>query len=102
MALVMGEGAGAEVEKLIHSAARSSSQLWMTTINLGEVWYSVARKKSPVAADEALELVALSGIRIATGDWTLTYKLRDTSHGIECLMLTRSLPRSLIHVESNW
>jgi len=74
MALVMGEGAGAEVEKLIHSAARNSNQLWMTTVNLGEVWYSIARRKSPSQADEALELVALAGIRIAPADWTLTYQ----------------------------
>ena len=36
MALVMGERAGAEVRKLIHSAARSRDQLWMTTVNLSE------------------------------------------------------------------
>jgi predicted nucleic acid-binding protein len=74
MALVMGEGAAGEVENLIHSSARSRSELWMTTVNLGEVWYSVARKKSPAAADDALELVALAGIRIAAADWALTYQ----------------------------
>lgn len=74
MALVMGESAGKEVETLIHAAARSSRDLWMTTVNLGEVWYSVARKKSPAAADDALELVALAGIRVAPADWALTYQ----------------------------
>jgi predicted nucleic acid-binding protein len=74
MALVMGESAGEEVRTLIHEAARSSRDLWMTTVNLGEVWYSVARKKSPAAADEAVELVALARIRIAPADWALTYQ----------------------------
>lgn len=70
----MGESAGEEVQQLIHGAVRSSRDLWMTTINLGEVWYSVARKKSPRAADEALELVAFARIRVAPADWALTYK----------------------------
>jgi uncharacterized protein len=70
----MGEAAGKEVQELIHDAARSSRDLWMTTVNLGEVWYSIARKKSPTAADEALELVAIARIRIVPADWTLTYK----------------------------
>jgi PIN domain nuclease of toxin-antitoxin system len=74
MALVMGESAGEDVQKLIHSSARSSSDLWMTTVNLGEVWYSVARRKSAAAADEALGLVALARIRIASADWPLTYQ----------------------------
>ncbi len=66
----MGERAGEEVQELIHSSA----ELWMTTVNLGEVWYSVARKKSALAADEAVELVALAGIRIVPADWALTYQ----------------------------
>jgi predicted nucleic acid-binding protein len=74
MALVMGESAGEEVRTLIHAAAESSRDLWMTTVNLGEVWYSAARRKSPAAADEALELVAFAGIRIAPADWVLTYR----------------------------
>jgi len=71
MALVMGESAGEEVRTLIHEAARSSRDLWMSTVNLGEVWYSVARKKSGAAADAA---VVLAGIRIAPADWALTYQ----------------------------
>lgn len=74
MALVMGERAGEEVRTLIHASAQSSSDLWMTTVNLGEVWYSVARKKSPAAADEPVELVALARIRVAPGDWALAYR----------------------------
>jgi uncharacterized protein len=73
MALVMGESAGDEVQELIHSATRSSQDLWMTTVNLGEVWYSVAREKSP-AADEAVRLVALAGVRVAPADWALPYQ----------------------------
>jgi PIN domain nuclease of toxin-antitoxin system len=73
MALVMGESAGDEVQELIHSATRSSQDLWMTTVNLGEVWYSVAREKSP-AADEAVRLVALAGVRLAPADWALPYQ----------------------------
>ncbi|MGA3201849.1 MAG: PIN domain-containing protein [Bryobacteraceae bacterium] len=52
----------------------ASRDLWMTTVNLCEVWYSIARKKSAVAADEALELIALSRIRVVPADWALTYQ----------------------------
>lgn len=53
----MGERAGEEVRALVHP----SHDLWMTTVNLGEVWYSVARKKSTAAADDALELGGTGG-----------------------------------------
>ncbi len=71
MALVMGERAGAEVQRLLSNAASSSRAVSMTTVNLGEVWYSVARRKSPQAADAAVELVAFAGVQVVPADWAL-------------------------------
>lgn len=74
MALAMGAYAATQVRSLIHAAADAPYQLWMTTVNVGEIWYSLARSKSPKDADEALETVALAGIRIVPADWALTYR----------------------------
>jgi PIN domain nuclease of toxin-antitoxin system len=38
LALVMGERAGEDVPELVHKALGASRDLWMTTVNLGEVW----------------------------------------------------------------
>jgi predicted nucleic acid-binding protein len=44
----------------------------MTTVNLGEVWYSVARRKSEEVADQELAKLHELGIRVADVDWALT------------------------------
>lgn len=69
MALVMGEPAGEQVKALLSDAA--SHTFSMTVVNLGEIWYSVARRKSPALADSAVELVQLAGVRIVSADWAL-------------------------------
>jgi len=44
----------------------------MTTVNLGEVWYSVARRKSEEVADRELARLLELGVRVADVDWALT------------------------------
>jgi predicted nucleic acid-binding protein len=54
LALFQGEPAGQEVRSLLVQSSRSSAPIWMTTINLGEIWYSLARAHSRREADEAV------------------------------------------------
>lgn len=44
----------------------------MTTVNLGEVWYILARRKSEEVADRELAKLIEIGIRVADVDWELT------------------------------
>lgn len=44
----------------------------MTVINLGEVWYSIARGYSEETADEKLREVGEMAIEIVDADWNLT------------------------------
>ena len=54
MAYLDGEPAGASVERLILSAHASNSPLWMSVVNVAEVWYTFARETTAIEADEAL------------------------------------------------
>jgi predicted nucleic acid-binding protein len=46
----------------------------MTVVNLGEVWYSVARERSETDADQSIRDVADLGITIVDADWQLTHQ----------------------------
>jgi predicted nucleic acid-binding protein len=72
MAFLASQDAAPAVKDLLTRAHASGCQLWMTTVNLGEVWYSVARRKSEEAADRELAKLHELGIRVADVDWALT------------------------------
>jgi predicted nucleic acid-binding protein len=44
----------------------------MTTVNIGEVWYSLARRESEQAAETKVQKFLDIGIRVADVDWALT------------------------------
>jgi predicted nucleic acid-binding protein len=41
-------------------------------LNLGEIWYSLARTRSEKAADQAVEEIKRLGFKIVEADWPLT------------------------------
>ena len=43
----------------------------MTVVNLGEIWYGIARADSPTAADEKIKSIRDMPIEIVDVDWTL-------------------------------
>jgi ribonuclease VapC len=64
---------GAEiVESLILKAEDGSLELAMSVVNLGEVWYSIARKTSSDIADDYLRQVQGMAIEIVDANWQLT------------------------------
>lgn len=71
MAFLEDEAAAQEVEQILVSAMESGTRLLMTTVNLGEVWYSVARVCSPQEADAAVRRVASLGIEVFPADWKM-------------------------------
>jgi predicted nucleic acid-binding protein len=64
---------GAEqVYHLLLQAEKSGVKLLMSVINLGEVWYSIARSYSEETADEKLRQIREMAIEIVDADWNLT------------------------------
>lgn len=60
------------VRGLIHKAVESDTSLLMTVVNLGEIWYSIARNNSPEIADQYVHEIKGMGIEIVDVDWNLT------------------------------
>jgi len=60
------------VRGLIHKSVESDASLLMTVVNLGEVWYSIARNNSPEIADQYIHEIKGMGIEIVNIDWALT------------------------------
>jgi ribonuclease VapC len=68
----LGEEKGYDqVSRLLHDATDHKAEIVMSAINLGEVWYQVARDFSSDRADEIVaELIGLE-IEVVGVDWAL-------------------------------
>jgi ribonuclease VapC len=60
------------VEALLLKAEGRDVELAISVVNLGEVWYSIARKISPATADEYLLEIQGMAIEIVDVNWELT------------------------------
>lgn len=60
------------VRGLIQKAVESDTNLLMSVVNLGEVWYSIARTNSSETADQYVHEIKGMAVEIVDIDWTLT------------------------------
>ncbi len=60
------------VRGLLLKAEESDLKLLMSVVNLGEVWYSIARTTSPETADQYIHEIEGMSIDIVEADWQLT------------------------------
>jgi predicted nucleic acid-binding protein len=60
------------VRGMILKAEESGVKLLISVVNLGEVWYSIARANSPQTADQYIQEVQGMAIEIVDVDWGLT------------------------------
>ena len=60
------------VRDLILKAEENRINLLMSVVNLGEVWYSIARTNSPEVADQYIGEINGMSIEIVDADWQLT------------------------------
>lgn len=72
MAFFQDEPGADSVRGLIHRSMESDTNLLMSIVNLGEVWYAIARTNSPEIADQYINEIKGMGIEIVEADWTLT------------------------------
>jgi predicted nucleic acid-binding protein len=66
--------AAEKMEELFAETHEAGVSLLITTVNLGEVWYSLARAYSEKQADQALDQLLQTGVEVVPADWDLTYQ----------------------------
>jgi uncharacterized protein len=71
MAFLEDEPAAEAVQELIAEAQDIDHGLLVSAVNLGEVWYCLARVKSETAADSAINEIMGLGFQIINVDWDL-------------------------------
>lgn len=60
------------VRDLIQKAEENKVNLLIGVVNLGEVWYSIARTNSPEVADQYIGEINGMAIEVIEADWALT------------------------------
>jgi ribonuclease VapC len=77
LAYVQAEPAGARVRSLLIEATEVRRSLWMTSINLGEVWYMLARRNSGAYASQQLAELGQIGMERVDIDWPMVLEAAD-------------------------
>jgi ribonuclease VapC len=72
MAFFEDEPGADTIRSLILKGEEGSLSLVMSVVNLGEVWYSIARTNSPETADQYIGEIKGISIEIVDVDWQLT------------------------------
>ena len=89
LAFLQREPAGPVVRSLIIEAAEAGAEMWITAVNLGEVWYNLARRRSDSEADAAVADLERIGFQVRSIDWDLArqaavYKARHALAYADC------------------
>jgi len=72
IAFLEDEASGEQVEDLIATAHEEHIPLYMSAVNVGEIWYTVAREVSEVEANASVKILRDLRIQFEDVDWTLT------------------------------
>lgn len=65
------------VRKLLLEAEKGQVRLLMCVVNLGEIWYSIARVKDAATADQYISQVRGMAIEVIDADWELTRRAAE-------------------------
>lgn len=81
--------AAQKVGDIISDADDEGLPLFMSVVNVGEVWYIIARKTSPAEADEGVAQLRRLGIKFVDADWLMVqqaarYKSRHRMSYADC------------------
>jgi predicted nucleic acid-binding protein len=72
MAFFEDETGADAVRAIIQESVENETSLAMSVVNLGEIWYAIARSNSPEVADRYIGEIQGMGIEIVDADWMLT------------------------------
>lgn len=83
------EPAAEKIANMIADARDQHDRLLMSVVNIGEVWYAMARRHSERDADEAIRELRSIGIEFIDADWPITkiaasYKVRGGISYADC------------------
>ena len=89
MAYLEDESSAQKVAELIGDAHEHGIPLLMSVVNVGEVWYILAREVSEVEADKGIYSLRQLGIEFIDVDWKLsrqagTYKSKNRMSYADC------------------
>ncbi len=76
IAFFNNEPAADQVKLLLAESARRKNG-WITSVNLGEVWYMLVRKRSRQLADQAIHEITQIGIGPIDIDWPMVLQAAD-------------------------
>ena len=71
LAYIQNEPMAEAVELLLTEKRAPGTALWISNINLGEIWYTLARRFSPAFANQQLQALEELGIERVDADWPL-------------------------------
>jgi len=74
MAYLEDETAGEHVGDVIADAQEQNVPLLMSIVNVGEVWYIIARETSPTAAENSITQLQHLGIEFVEANWVLAHE----------------------------
>lgn len=72
LAFFLGEPEAQRIERILVESQLSETQLLISTINAGEIWYSVCRAHGRDEADRIIDTIQELNIAIQPVDWTRT------------------------------
>jgi predicted nucleic acid-binding protein len=72
IAYLEDEPSGEQVEELIATAHEEQIPIYMSVVNVGEVWYTVARQVSEEEANVSVKALHDLRIQFEDAEWTLT------------------------------
>jgi predicted nucleic acid-binding protein len=72
IAYLEDEPSAEQVENMIADAHEQQIPLHMTVVNVGEVWYSIARQISEEEADKSVKTLRELRVQFEEVDWALT------------------------------
>lgn len=79
VAYLEDEPSGEQVEELIAAAHEEQIPIYMSVVNVGEVWYTMARKISEEEADAGMKILRDLRIQFENADWTFCFKRRGAA-----------------------
>lgn len=89
MAFFHDEQGGEIVEDLLLRTQDGESAILLSVVNLGEIWYSIARTHSPETADRYIQEIKTMPIEVVDANWEVSrqaalYKARGGISYADC------------------
>lgn len=69
LAYLQGEGAAEYLADILAASIQAEAPIFMSVVNVGEVWYILSREVSNTEADKSIGTLRSWGVEFVTADW---------------------------------